>query len=135
LKQSEQWGTGAFVGGLVDDWIVSLRIKGKDLVALEIEELLGRPATTVTKRSETSVWILEAPLSRSPNSAVLTLLSSISDDLTVWENLTSRFAVDVLCGVFLRSMNRGFDLSVETLTLLAARQLSFGLDIYCQNDQ
>jgi hypothetical protein len=54
----------------------------------------------------------------------------MSQDLTTWRTLTSRFSADVFCGLFMDQSNEGFSLGAETLRMLADRGLEIGFDVY-----
>lgn len=58
------------------------------------------------------------------------LLARLPSDSGVWVSLTSIFAVDVFCGLFLASSNRGFGISAEVSRLLSDRNLEIGFDVY-----
>jgi hypothetical protein len=60
---------------------------------------------------------------------------SLPDDRSVWASLTSRFAVDLICDLMVRCVNRGFELPPETLALVAERGITLGFDIFCLVDQ
>jgi hypothetical protein len=54
----------------------------------------------------------------------------LTEDLAVWEELTTRFSADLFCGLFMREGNEGLSLSPETMQALGSRRLLLGLDIY-----
>jgi hypothetical protein len=132
------------VGGELDRVEVSVRIAGETLEPDRITRMLGvrptfaarkgeiiqRGTRTVTQRI--GIWSYALPASREwvLGDAIRTLLEQLPADPALWEALASEFATDVFCGLFLSSMNRGTELPVETLALLAERQLKLGLDIY-----
>ena len=125
--------------------VVTLRFFGNDLLPHEITSLLGRaPSKSETKGDEwqrpngtTRVanrgsWRLRAA-DREPgdlDAQIAELFSELSDDLTVWADLTTRFRGDVFCGLFLEEGNEGISLAPKTLALLGARNLELDLDIY-----
>ena len=58
------------------------------------------------------------------------LLARLPSDSGIWSSLTSNYAVDVSCGIFLATSNRGFAVSVEVSKLLSDRNLEIGFDVY-----
>jgi len=54
----------------------------------------------------------------------------LTSDLSVWQELRQRYNCDVFCGLFLHTSNEGEELEPETLSILGARGLKLGLDIY-----
>jgi hypothetical protein len=63
------------------------------------------------------------------------LLGRLTQDLTVWRELTQRYKADIFCGVWLRNWNRGMGLSPALMQRLAERGLELGLDIYADSDR
>jgi len=61
-----------------------------------------------------------------------TLLNSLTQDLSIWRELTQKYKVDILCGVWIRNWNRGMGLSPRLMAKLAERGLYLGLDIYAE---
>jgi hypothetical protein len=59
---------------------------------------------------------------------------SLPEDRPVWALLTSRFAVDLICDLTVRCVNRGFELPPEVLALVAERGITLSFDIFCQVD-
>ena len=131
--------------GGVNRTVATLRFFGDDLLPDEITSLLGRaPSKSETKGDEwhrpngtirianRGSWRLSAA-DREPgnlDAQVAELVAGLSDDLTVWADLTTRFRGDVFCGLFLEEGNEGISLSPQTLALLGARNLELDLDIY-----
>jgi len=58
------------------------------------------------------------------------LLARLPSDRGVWASLTSNYSVDIFCGLFLASSNRGFGISPEVSALLSDRGLEVGFDVY-----
>lgn len=123
----------------------TLRIFGDDLDPHEVTRLLGAEPTaraskgdvrraasgnTVTARSGS--WLLEtvAPDAGDLNTQISTLLANVTDDLSVWRELSQRYQCDVFCGLFMGSANEGEELQPRTLAMLGNRGLRLGLDIY-----
>jgi uncharacterized protein DUF4279/SEC-C motif-containing protein len=78
------------------------------------------------------MWCLEAE-DKTPedlNLQVTELLSRLTPDLGTWRNLSSRFHVDLFCGLFMNEGSEGLSLSPSTMADLGARCIEIGLDIY-----
>ena len=58
------------------------------------------------------------------------LLARLPSDRATWISLTSTYSVNVFCGLFLESANRGFGISPEVAGLLSDRNLEIGFDVY-----
>lgn len=124
----------------------SLRFFGDDLVPDEISKAIEADPTgsehkgdvivgkvTRTKRvKKTGGWRLSAPTREDGDldAQIADLFASLSDDLTVWKDLSSRFDVDVFCGVFMSTGNDGVALQPATLLMLGVRGIALNLDIY-----
>lgn len=123
----------------------SLRFFGDDLDPDEITARLGvaptvgvrkggtwRTANGVSKPARTGSWRLHGT-SRQPgdlDGQIVELLGTLTDDLSVWQDLTTRFRSDLFCGLFLQSGNDGLSLSAGTLLDIGARGLVVAMDIY-----
>jgi hypothetical protein len=118
------------IGGPVDRVLVGLRIAGPDVDPTELERLLGVAPSHVTSRREV-VCVFEAPQHDSIEDGVTSLLRTLPSDDDVWSGLTSRYRVDLFCGLFLQDANRGFVLSPSVLREVASRNIALGCDIYC----
>jgi hypothetical protein len=130
--------------------VVTLRIGGDDLVPNEISALLGAsPTDAVVKGQEiigrktgkvriakSGLWRLHAK-DREPedmDGQIQEILSQMTNDLTIWKKIGSRFQIDLFCGLFLRTGNEGLTLSPQSLLALGARGIEMGLDIYSGDD-
>ena len=58
------------------------------------------------------------------------LLAQVTSDLRVWGELTTKYATDLYCGLFMASSNDGVSLSATTLLALGSRGLEICLDVY-----
>jgi hypothetical protein len=58
----------------------------------------------------------------------------MTNDLMVWQALTSSYDVDMFCGAFMQSTNDGLSISPETMLALGSRGIKFDLDIYGPDD-
>ena len=123
----------------------SLRFFGDDLDPEEITRRLGGTPTVGVRKG--GIWLTSRGAEktaqrgqwrvtveqRSPgdlDAQVAELLTPLTADLAVWNDLTHRFKADVFCGLFLNEFNEGLCLSPETLKALGLRGLSLDLDIY-----
>jgi len=131
-------------GGQVDRACVSLRFFGESLIPEELTRLLGCQPTEGRRKGDvipdkryhrvakTGIWRLNGsgPETADIEEQVVALLTSVTSDLQVWRRLTTEFAADIFCGVFLDDLNRGFILSPRVTQLLAERGIEIGFDIY-----
>ncbi|MFK8067283.1 MAG: DUF4279 domain-containing protein [Gammaproteobacteria bacterium] len=124
----------------------SLRIFGDDLIPDEITELLGYQPTNCqykgevivgrnTGRSRTATtgsWRLHAAESEPGNidKQIMEIFSKLTNDLSVWEEISSKYTIDLFCGLFMNEEMEGQDISPESLLILGQRRVLIGLDIY-----
>ena len=118
-----------------------LRFFGDALDPDYVTIALGHPPDAGTRRGEpwrpsrrggeviarTGSWRRKVP-HREPgdlDGQIVQLLAPLTTDMAVWERLTNSFKADIFCGLFLRGMNEGLEISPQTL-------LSF--DIYGGDD-
>jgi len=132
------------VGGPIDRACVSLRLQGDSLVPSVVSQLLGCLPTGARQKGDiipdkryhriakTGMWLLKGDLPESTEieEQVGALLLRTTSDLEIWRNLTSTLDVDVFCGIFLESFNRGFALTPQITRMLADRGIKVGFDIY-----
>lgn len=62
------------------------------------------------------------------------LMAKMTNDLRVWQVLTSSYDVDMFCGAFMQSGNDGLSISAESMLTLGARGVELDLDIYMPVD-
>jgi hypothetical protein len=126
-------------GGPVDRWKVALRVCGEELDPDHISALLGcQPSSAQRKGNpfpKKGRWLLEIDSKEcgehdNVDDGIRMLLARLPSDSGVWVSLTSICAVDVFCGLFLASSNRGFGISAEVSRLLSDRNLEIGFDVY-----
>jgi hypothetical protein len=110
----------------------SLRFFGDDLNPEEVTQLLGKEPDKAERRGEVRPsgytvrrgrWSVSAGR-RTPgdlDSQIAELLAGMTDDLAVWQRLTSVYQADIFCGLFLEQENEGISLSPTTLQLLGER--------------
>ncbi|RYD62713.1 MAG: DUF4279 domain-containing protein [Verrucomicrobiaceae bacterium] len=130
---------------------VTLRICGDDLISDEITRLLGAsPTRAQTKGDEirgnapgkvriakAGMWRLSA-VDREPediDGQIREILSLLTNDLAVWQNITNRYRADLFCGLFLKVSNEGLSISATSLEALGARGIELSLDIYGGSDE
>ena len=124
----------------------SLRVIGDPLDPDEITKLLGGSPTSAQKNGDIIIgqttgnrreakfrmWRIIASKQSPENldGQVEEILSQLTDDISVWKNLGSRFRLNLFCGLFMKDSNEGMDISSETLMALGQRGITIGLDIY-----
>jgi hypothetical protein len=137
-------------GGSPDEACLCLRVCGDELDPDEVSQLLGcrpsrqqrkgepvRPLAGEVKRTaRTGSWLLVCPVAAGMPvaDAIRALLGRLPADRAIWASLTARFAVDLICDLTVRCVNRGLELPPEVLGLVAERGITLGLDIFCQVD-
>ncbi|MGZ5873550.1 MAG: DUF4279 domain-containing protein [Bradyrhizobium sp.] len=123
----------------------SLRLFGDDLNPDDVTRLLGKRPDAAERRGE----IVRAPSGRERvarqglwrvqlerrapgylDGQIAELLVGTTEDLAVWQRLTSAYHVDVFCGLFLDKENEGICVSSQTLRLLGNSGIKLHLDIY-----
>ncbi|MEM6481911.1 MAG: DUF4279 domain-containing protein [Pseudomonadota bacterium] len=128
----------------------SLRFFGDDLDPDELTRLLGCRPTKSERKEEQIVgqvtgnkrtarsgrWRLRAER-REPgdfDAQISEILDQLTNDINIWQDLTSRFRADVFCGLFMEEGKEGISLSNETLQKLAERGLTIDFNIYDSSD-
>jgi hypothetical protein len=119
--ESTQW-----YGGAVDRSTMTLRINCETSELAAVSKLVGCTS------NDPKHWRVSAPDSQGADldDQVNTILARLTSDLSVWQLLSSKYQVDLFCGLFLERPNRGVTLRADTMTQLGARGISFGFDIY-----
>ncbi len=64
------------------------------------------------------------------NGQVAQILSGMTADTDIWRELTSKYRVDMFCGLFMRVSNEGLALSPDTMLELGRRGIKIDFDIY-----
>ena len=132
----------------VADYTISLRFFGDDLDPDVLSSLLGAQPSTSCRKGDvfhgkvsdriekTGKWLLKLPSKPGEpfELRIETLLSGLTQDLTVWRELAEKYNADVFCGVWLGSSNEGMELPPRLMTQLAERGLHLGLDIYAPDE-
>ncbi|HTE39575.1 MAG TPA: DUF4279 domain-containing protein [Steroidobacteraceae bacterium] len=113
-------------GGAVDRSKMSLRIECEPSELDAVSELLGCVSDNPNR------WIIAAPESEGAklDDQVASILGRLATDLEIWRQVSSKYRVDIFCGLFLERPNRGVSISPDTMTQLGARGIEFGFDIY-----
>jgi hypothetical protein len=136
----------AEVGGLVDETRLTLGIHGVDVQPEEISAVLGCAPTSAHRRGDVrrpgsppypqGGWLLtvEGRAPTGPDELVRQLLGRLPNDPAVWEQLATRYSVQVSFGVFVGAWNRGFELSTTSLRQLAGLGVPVGFDIYADGE-
>ncbi|WP_306225883.1 DUF4279 domain-containing protein [Bosea beijingensis] len=138
--------------GEVSETAASLRFSGDELDPAEISRLLGAAPTKSylmgdpwilpngqqnSHGRKTGFWSLSAARTRPGNldKQIFELFNSLTQDLSIWRDLSRRFNGDVFAGLFTKSWNEGLQLQPETIVALASRGLRLDLDIYGAADE
>lgn len=137
--------------GFLDTSTAILRIYGDDLVPSEITHLLGAAPSGSCRKGEqlinkgsrpsriakTGMWRLNAAV-RQPEaveSQIFEILEQLTPDFGPWNTVSSRYTVNLFCGLFMASSNDGLELSSKLLLGLGQRGISIGFDIYDPTDE
>ncbi|PHV18063.1 hypothetical protein CSQ90_07090 [Janthinobacterium sp. BJB303] len=135
--------------GLLRQSAASLRIFGDKLQPAEISRMLKCEPTQARVKGEVIKYPSGRERTMTCRSCFLTadrtepedldgqikwLMARMTDDLMVWQALTSSCDVDMFCGAFMQSTNDGLSLSPETMLALGSRGIKFDLDIYGPHD-
>ena len=126
-------------GGPVDRWKIALRVYGEELDPDRISAVLGCQPSSAQRKGNPfprmGRWLLEIDCkectgNNDVDDGIRMLLARLPSDSGIWVSLTSNYAVDIFCGLFLASSNRGFGISAEVSRLLSNRNLEIGFDVY-----
>jgi hypothetical protein len=125
---------------------ISLRIVGDDLDPDFITQQLGVAPTESGRRGEPNdragggrpsrreigVWIYRVSVTADTElgDALDQLLAAMPQDATLWEELTSTYAVDVLCGVFLEADNQSTTIPADVLERLGRLGLALAFELH-----
>jgi hypothetical protein len=134
-----------WLGERVEKYKITLRVFGGEGFDPEyITKMLGcRPTMAEikgqrvvtpsgTRTAQESRWSLtvESDHKDEIEQGLTALLNRLPANLELWRNLTQRYYIDIYCGLFLRTSNRGFGLSPQVSRMLADRNLGIGFDLY-----
>src|SRR5690554_6267737 len=118
----------------------ALRIIGDSLNPKQISDLFGCEGTTMYSKGDVRIskstgkqyerksrhWSLVA-MECEPeniNSQVAEILSQLPSEPAVWEELGSKYSIDLFCGIFMQESNEGMDISPRTLEELGKRGIT-----------
>lgn len=124
----------------------TLRLIGEELNPQEISDLLGCEGTTMyskgdvhigkksgkkieRKRGHWSISVMECG-PENINGQVKEILNKLTEDQSVWDDLSSQYSIDLFCGLFMKQENEGMEISPTTLFELGKRGVTLSLDIY-----
>jgi hypothetical protein len=87
--------------------------------------------------ARTGSWLLDQPVpdDLTIEEEIESLLGSLPPEGTAWATLGERYRNDLLCDVFIRGVNQGFELAPRVLELLARRGITLGVDIFPEPDE
>jgi hypothetical protein len=123
----------------------TLRIFGDDLQPADISRLLNCEPTSAEVKGDViryasgrertvrcGRWSLSARRAEPADldGQIKWLMSRVTSDLDRWQDLTSRYDVDVFCGLFMQTGNDGLGISPQAMLSLGARGIELVLDIY-----
>ena len=130
--------------------VACLQITGEKLDPSEVTRLLNgaaslsyRKGDDIRKRPDLPQrlaprghWRREATATEPENldAQVLEMLDGLTQNLSIWTDLSSRFRTAVFCGWFMGESNEGVEISPHTLRLLGERGIVLSLDIYGPDD-
>ena len=132
------------IGGEIDKSTVSLRFFGDNLCVEEVTQLLNCSPSMAYQKGDflnnqiakKGAWLLQVKKSKkSLEHQISELLNQLSEDLEVWQELTTKYKADLFCGLWLNGWNRGTDFSAKILKQISERGLKLDLDIYCMDDE
>jgi hypothetical protein len=119
-------------GGPVDRLKITLRIVDDNLDPEQITSILKYPPT----HSKRGHWALSIDSKDYEGGEIeleeglKILLRKLPSDAKLWRSLTTKYHVDIFCGLFIESSNRGFGLTANVLKMLSHRNLEIGFDLY-----
>jgi Domain of unknown function (DUF4279) len=138
-------------GGHPDRATLCLRVCGDTLDPEEITRLLGRAPTGSQRKGQpvlsksgeikriarTGSWLLDQAVrsDMTIEKEIESFLGSLPPEGQAWAAIEERYHVDLLCDVFVRGVNQGFELSPRVLAMLGQRGITLGVDIFCEPDE
>lgn len=135
--------------GKIRQSAASLRIFGDELQPTEISRMLKCEPTQARVKGEVikyrsgrertitcGSWLLSAERAEPEDldGQIKWSMAKMTNDLGVWQTLTSSYDVDMFCGAFMQSGNDGLSISAESMLALGARRVELELDIYSPVD-
>jgi hypothetical protein len=136
-------------GGEVDEYHISIGFYGDALSPDELTSQLGRAPTSSCSKGDivhkngssrierTGRWLLALPErpGEQLEPQLEELFDSLTQDLYVWKSLSEQFKNRFVVGTWVRSWNRGLEISPQLLRRILERQLGLGIDIYVDYDE
>ena len=127
----------------------SLRVSGDDLDPEDITQLLGSepsfsyrngdlisPGRSAARR-KCGMWLLKSGDAEPEDyhKQIESILSSLTNDLEIWRELSNKYEVDFFFGFFMGTGNDGFTLPSKVLNILSERHIDIGFDIYAPSPE
>jgi hypothetical protein len=141
------------IGGPIDWFSISLNVRGEDLVPEEITKIMRRGPDRAQQKDK-PLYREDGSLMRVPRSgrwaailrpedtdewdcgeAMLELLATLPSDPTIWCTLAARYKISFFVGLCMKTASKGFELSPEVMSYLAARKITAGFDIYYEPEE
>ncbi len=127
----------------------SLRVFGDELDPDTVTRTLGHEPSQSYRRGDfispgrrpeqrkCGMWLLAATDAEPEafEEQIEALLLKLTDDLTVWRKLTEHYQVDLYCGFFMDTSNQGFSLPARSMSLLTARGIEIGFEVYAPSPE
>jgi hypothetical protein len=124
----------------------TLRFIGDDLVPAELSGLLGcvptksqtkgevlvGPHTGIERVARKGMWRVDGNDQEPENldEQIGELLRKLTSDMEVWRVISSKYKIDLFCGLFMEDWNEGLSISPQSLIALGSRGIVLALDIY-----
>ncbi|MBR0957141.1 DUF4279 domain-containing protein [Bradyrhizobium japonicum] len=134
------------VGGDVDEVNVTLALYSDELEPKEVSRALGIEPTHAHRCGEhlkprspparSGAWLLTARgrYVEPAQTIIDRLLKQLPTDPAVWRNLRARHDIQFRFGLHMTGWNKGFSISVEQITRIAALGASMEFDIYAYGE-
>lgn len=129
----------------IDRTTATLRVRGEQLDPDQVSALIGKTPTRQSRKGEpvllpsgglriarTGTWVIETEwvTPGDLDIAVQEIFKGTTPDLSIWLNLSTKYRVDLFCGLLLSEPMQGISVSPPTLKLLGERGIELGLDVY-----
>lgn len=136
-------------GGEVDENSVTLRILSDELNPDLISHLLHCQPTRAQQKGDIlpdkkyhrtakfGLWRLTIDRTNEQNlqEQINSLFLRLTDDISVWQQITATAHAELFCGLWLKTWNREFDISPNLLMQIARRNLTLRFDVYFDGDE
>ncbi|HEX2915027.1 MAG TPA: DUF4279 domain-containing protein [Chloroflexia bacterium] len=132
-------------GGEIDENRVSVGFWGDYLDPDVISELLGvEPTIAYAKGDKVPVnsehyrvahtglwrWAGIRTDTRTLEEQIQLLFDQLPEDLSIWQDLSTKYGSELFCGIWMKTWNREFDLSPTIMKKIVDRGLTIRFDIY-----